>query len=180
LRRAARQLVDDLLQYEQAFIASNVVPPEVDIALKDFGPLRALRISRGPFGGLALGMVPHRGYCKRAWPPSSPVSGAFLRVALGASSKTIVNHGSQAQEGSLASKNCQRNLWALAFVLTEAGAGSDLSSLRLSAKADRRWLRFSTGQRTYISNADVADLYVVFARTGGSDELRNAFFGLFD
>jgi acyl-CoA dehydrogenase len=170
LRRAARQLVDDLLQYEQAFVVSNVVPPEVDIALKDFG-LYGLRIPEA-FGGLALGMVPTAAIVSELG-RLPPQFWAFLRVALGASSKTIVNHGSQAQKDRwlprIANGTC-----GVAFVLTEAGAGSDLSSLRLSAKRiDGGYVL--NGTKTYISNADVADLYVVFARTGGSDGLRNAF-----
>ena len=53
-----------------------------------------------------------------------------------------------------------------AFALTEPGHGSDAASLELAAEADGNGWRL-TGEKAYISNAPHADLYIVFARTGG-------------
>ncbi|MCJ1899252.1 MULTISPECIES: acyl-CoA dehydrogenase [Paracoccus] len=51
------------------------------------------------------------------------------------------------------------------FALTEPGAGSDVASTAtLAERAPGGW-RLS-GEKTYISNGGIADLYVVFARTG--------------
>ncbi|WP_374327762.1 acyl-CoA dehydrogenase family protein [Paracoccus pantotrophus] len=51
------------------------------------------------------------------------------------------------------------------FALTEPGAGSDVASTAtLAEHAPGGWRL--TGEKTYISNGGIADLYVVFARTG--------------
>src|SRR5699024_5409889 len=55
------------------------------------------------------------------------------------------------------------------FALTEPGAGSDPSSLRTSAVLDGGdWV--IDGYKHFITNAPVADLFVVFARTRAADE----------
>ncbi len=51
-----------------------------------------------------------------------------------------------------------------AFALTEPGAGSDAGALRLMAESDGDGWRLS-GEKTWISNAPDADVYVVFGRT---------------
>src|SRR5215213_1894495 len=52
-----------------------------------------------------------------------------------------------------------------AFALTEPEAGSDVSSVRTSARRDGDSYRI-TGRKSFISNAGLADFYTVFARTG--------------
>jgi acyl-CoA dehydrogenase len=54
-----------------------------------------------------------------------------------------------------------------AFALSEPGAGSDAAALALRAEPDPGggWRLF--GEKTWISNAPEADVYAVFARTGG-------------
>ncbi|GAB4353815.1 MAG: acyl-CoA dehydrogenase family protein [Oricola sp.] len=52
-----------------------------------------------------------------------------------------------------------------AFALTEPASGSDVASIATTArKADGGYVL--DGEKTYISNGGIADLYVVFARTG--------------
>ena len=52
-----------------------------------------------------------------------------------------------------------------AFALTEPGAGSDVAATSTTAeRIDDGWLL--NGEKTWISNGGIADLYVVFARTG--------------
>ncbi len=52
-----------------------------------------------------------------------------------------------------------------AFALTEAGSGSDVAGLEMTATRDGD--RFVlAGEKTWISNGGIADLYTVFARTG--------------
>ncbi|HUR27759.1 MAG TPA: acyl-CoA dehydrogenase [Planctomycetota bacterium] len=55
--------------------------------------------------------------------------------------------------------------WCAAFALTEPGAGSSLTDVALRAKRDRHGWRLS-GHKTFISNAGLADVYTVLARTG--------------
>jgi alkylation response protein AidB-like acyl-CoA dehydrogenase len=59
-----------------------------------------------------------------------------------------------------------------AFALTEPGAGSDVAALSLRADPDPDGdggYRL-TGEKLWISNAPDADVYTVFARTGGEEE----------
>ncbi|MEA2696369.1 MAG: acyl-CoA dehydrogenase [Myxococcales bacterium] len=58
-----------------------------------------------------------------------------------------------------------------AFALTEAGAGSDLGALVTTARRDGGRYRLD-GEKCLISNAGIASVYVVFARTGGEGERR--------
>ncbi|TFH39780.1 MAG: acyl-CoA dehydrogenase [Chrysiogenales bacterium] len=56
----------------------------------------------------------------------------------------------------------------LAVAMTEPEAGSDLASIRTTAKRDGdRWV--INGQKTFISNGHLADIVVVACRTGGPD-----------
>jgi acyl-CoA dehydrogenase len=52
-----------------------------------------------------------------------------------------------------------------AFALTEPGSGSDVAAIATTAKrAEGGYIL--NGEKTYISNGGIADIYVVFARTG--------------
>jgi acyl-CoA dehydrogenase len=52
-----------------------------------------------------------------------------------------------------------------AFALSEQAAGSDVAALAMTATRDGAGWRLD-GEKTWISNAGIADVYVVFARTG--------------
>ena len=57
------------------------------------------------------------------------------------------------------------------FALTEPGSGSDSMSLR--TRAERRGDRFVlNGSKTFITNGSVADVFLVFARTGREEGAR--------
>lgn len=57
--------------------------------------------------------------------------------------------------------------WIGSFVLSEAGSGSDASSLRTSAvKSGDHYLL--NGTKLWITQADSADVFIVMARTGGT------------
>ena len=53
-----------------------------------------------------------------------------------------------------------------AFALSEPEAGSDVAALAMTAKPDGNDHVRLDGEKTWISNAGIADHYVVFARTG--------------
>ena len=59
----------------------------------------------------------------------------------------------------------RRGEWIAAFALSEKEAGSDVAAMRCSARreGDRYIL---DGEKTWISNGGIADVYSVFARTG--------------
>jgi alkylation response protein AidB-like acyl-CoA dehydrogenase len=50
-----------------------------------------------------------------------------------------------------------------AFAISESGAGSDVAAMQTSARSDGSGWRLD-GEKTWISNAGVADHYIVFAR----------------
>ncbi|WP_020591887.1 acyl-CoA dehydrogenase family protein [Kiloniella laminariae] len=52
-----------------------------------------------------------------------------------------------------------------AFALTEPASGSDVANIQMSAESTDDGFVLS-GEKTWISNGGIADLYVVFARTG--------------
>jgi len=52
-----------------------------------------------------------------------------------------------------------------AFALTEPQSGSDVANIAMTARRDGEAYVLS-GEKTWISNGGIADLYVVFARTG--------------
>ena len=58
-----------------------------------------------------------------------------------------------------------------AFAISEKGAGSDVANMATAAEADGNgWV--INGEKTWISNAGIADHYVVFARTGEAEGAR--------
>jgi acyl-CoA dehydrogenase len=54
-----------------------------------------------------------------------------------------------------------------AFALTEPASGSDVANITTGARRDGDGFVLD-GEKTWISNGGIADLYVVFARTGGA------------
>ena len=63
---------------------------------------------------------------------------------------------------------CASGEWSPAFALSEPEAGSDTAALRTSAVRDGdEWV--INGTKNWISNASIADFYVVFARTSVDD-----------
>ena len=78
---------------------------------------------------------------------------------------------------SLAGTEVQKNRWLptvvsgqvlCAFAVTEPEAGSDLASVRCRGERDGALWRLS-GVKTFISNAGIAGLYTVLARTGAEE-----------
>jgi len=75
---------------------------------------------------------------------------------------------------TLAGTDAQRSRWLpevargraiAAFALSEPGAGSDAAALSTAARRDgSHWVL--DGEKTWISNGGIADVYCVFARTG--------------
>jgi acyl-CoA dehydrogenase len=61
-----------------------------------------------------------------------------------------------------------------AFALTEPDAGSDITAMKTVARHDGQGWRIS-GVKTFISNAGIADHYVVFGRVEGEDKGYAAF-----
>ncbi|HSC05830.1 MAG TPA: acyl-CoA dehydrogenase family protein [Steroidobacteraceae bacterium] len=97
---------------------------------------------------------------------------AFAMQGLGSSPITL--HGSDALQGRYLPGVC-RGETIPAFAISEESAGSDVRAMR--ATAQRRGSEYVVnGQKTWISNAGLADFYVVFCRFPEQGE--NAFLAL--
>jgi alkylation response protein AidB-like acyl-CoA dehydrogenase len=69
---------------------------------------------------------------------------------------------------------CASGEWSPAFALSEPEAGSDPAALRTSAVRDGdEWV--INGQKNWITNAGVADFYIVFAKTDRERNRSSAF-----
>jgi len=86
---------------------------------------------------------------------------AFAMQGLGAGAISLF--GTAAQRQWL--KRTRAGAAIAAFALSEAGSGSDVANIAMTAARDGGDYLLN-GEKTWISNGSIADLYVVFARTG--------------
>ena len=88
--------------------------------------------------------------------------------------KGLLLFGTQAQKARYLPKLASGEMIA-AFCLTESGAGSDAASIRTHAEknADGSWTL--NGEKIWITNGGIADLYTVFARTASPQGKITAF-----
>jgi acyl-CoA dehydrogenase len=87
---------------------------------------------------------------------------AFAMQGLGAGPITLFGTPQQ-RERYLSDVTCGKAI--MAFAISEREAGSDVAALRTRAVRDGDGYVID-GEKTWISNAGIADRYVVFARTG--------------
>jgi acyl-CoA dehydrogenase len=87
---------------------------------------------------------------------------AFAMQGLGSGAVAIVDSDEQRR---LVLQRVRRGQWLAAFALSEKEAGSDVAAMACSARVDGNGYRLD-GEKTWISNGGIADVYTVFARTG--------------
>ncbi|MGN9842580.1 acyl-CoA dehydrogenase family protein [Nonomuraea sp. H19] len=167
----------EVLAAVRTFVRKEVVPAEDVIEQTDEIPdaIRAKAADMGLFGfalpeeygGLGFSMTEdvqlamELGY-------TTPAFRSMLGTNNGIAGQVLVNFGTDEQK--------RRHLPDLAagakiasFALTESEAGSDPSGLRTRAVRVEGGYRI-TGQKRFITNADRADLFMVFARTNADTE----------
>jgi len=114
-------------------------------------------------GGLGLS---NGGYARVLSQSSSHDSSVSLTIGAHSSigMKGILLFGTPEQKARYLPRLASGEMIA-AFCLTESGAGSDAASIRTHAvkKTDGSWLL--NGEKIWITNGGIADLYTVFART---------------
>ena len=136
-------------------------PAEFIQALRDLG-LFGLIIPE-EHGGLGLS---NAGYARVLSQTSSHDSSVSLTIGAHSSigMKGILLFGTPEQRARYLPKLASGAMLA-AFCLTESGAGSDAASIRTQAvkNADGTWTL--NGEKIWITNGGIADLYTVFART---------------
>jgi len=87
---------------------------------------------------------------------------AFAMQGLGSGAITLAGDPALQQEVLL---RVARGDWIAAFALSEPEAGSDVAALACEARREGDHYVLS-GDKTWISNGGIADVYCVFARTG--------------
>ena len=87
---------------------------------------------------------------------------AFAMQGLGTGA--IALSGSPELRAAVLPKACSGE-WLAAFALSETQAGSDVGAMRCAARADGDSYVLD-GEKTWISNGGIAQVYTVFARTG--------------
>lgn len=86
----------------------------------------------------------------------------FAMQGLGTGAITL--HGDAAMKQQILPRVAKGD-WIAAFALSEADAGSDVAAMAMTAVRDGDTFVLN-GQKTWISNGGIADVYTVFARTG--------------
>ena len=174
------RLTDDQLAFKKAardFLEAEVVPhrqqwdrdEEVDPALPaKLGEIGFFGITiPEEYGGLGGDWITYCIGMEELGRADSAVRG-IVSVSTGLCGKVILSHGSEAQR--------QQWLPGIAsgtkvgcFALTEPDNGSDPAHLKTRARRDGdSWV--ISGSKIFITNATIADVALVFARTGSEDD----------
>ncbi len=165
----------DVLKAVRSFVREQVVPREDEIEETDAIPEALRRTSRDmglfgyalpeQYGGLGLSLseevrlVFELGY-------ASPAFRSMFGTSNGIAGQVLVNSGTDAQKDAWLPRLASGDVIG-AFALTEAEAGSDPSTLTTTAARDGDDYVIN-GAKRFITNAPEADVFMVFARTGGS------------
>jgi acyl-CoA dehydrogenase len=167
---AAEDFAEILAQVTR-FVRDEVVPREREIADTNAVPdgLRAQAAAMGLFGyaipeeygGLGLDLTQdvelalELGYTSLAFR-------SLFGTNNGIAGQVLVGYGTDAQKKRWLEPMAEGRVVA-SFALTEPEAGSDPSGMRSTAtRADDGWI--INGQKRFITNAPIADLFVAFAR----------------
>ena len=117
------------------------------------------------FGGLALDMEKQ---CQAmiAVTRASSVYRARFSTTVGLSAQAILLNGRDEQCSTYLPR-LAKGEWTSAFALTEENAGSDATNVETTARRDGNGYVLN-GNKRYITNSNIADLFVVMARTDES------------
>src|SRR6478609_5407015 len=162
----------EVLDTVRDFVREQVVPREEEIEETDAIPedIRRKAVDMGlfgytlpeEFGGLGATLTEDVQLAfEFGW--TTPAFRSMFGTNNGIAGKVLVNAGTRAQQETWLPRLAAGQV--ASFALTEAEAGSDPSGLTTRAVRDGDgWV--ITGAKRFITNAPLADLFVVFARTG--------------
>jgi acyl-CoA dehydrogenase len=166
-----------ILAETRRFVRTAVVPREQEILANDKVPddLRDQAKKMGLFGyaipqqwgGLGLDLMQDVELAMELGYTSLALRSMF-GTNNGIAGQVLVGFGTEEQKSRWLEPMASGDVVA-SFALTEPGAGSNPSGLRTKALRDADdWI--ISGQKRFITNAPVADLFVVFARTRPADD----------
>ncbi|OBI36152.1 acyl-CoA dehydrogenase [Mycobacterium sp. E1386] len=167
----------EILAQTRQFVRSAVVPREQEILEQDRVPddLRDEAKKMGLFGyaipqewgGLGLNLMQDVELAMELGYTSLALRSMF-GTNNGIAGQVLVGFGTDEQKSRWLESIATGDVVA-SFALTEPGAGSNPAGLRTKAvRNDGDWV--ISGQKRFITNAPVADLFVVFARTRPADD----------
>ncbi|MFI5953185.1 acyl-CoA dehydrogenase family protein [Cryptosporangium sp. NPDC051539] len=150
----------EVVPLEEQIDATDEFPPDIVAAAKEMG-LYGFTIPE-QYGGLGLSaaeevrLVFELGY-------TTPAFRSLFGTNNGIAGHTLLEGGTEEQKKDYLPKVASGE-WVASFALTEPDAGSDPAAMTTRAVADGDdWV--ITGSKRYITNAPVADVFLVFART---------------
>ncbi|GBE67459.1 acyl-CoA dehydrogenase [Mycobacterium sp. MFM001] len=166
-----------ILAQTREFVRTAVVPREQEILANDRVPddLRDQARQMGLFGyaipqewgGLGLNLAQDVELAMELGYTSLALRSMF-GTNNGIAGQVLVGFGTDEQKSRWLAAMASGEVVA-SFALTEAGAGSNPAGLRTKAVRDGdNWV--ISGEKRFITNAPVADLFVVFARTRPADD----------
>src|SRR6201991_949469 len=167
----------EILAQTRHFVRSAVVPREQEILAGDKVPddLREQAEKMGLFGyaipqewgGLGLDLTQDVELAMELGYTTLALRSMF-GTNNGIAGQVLVGFGTDEQKSRWLEGIASGDV-AASFALTEPGAGSNPAGLRTKAvREGDNWV--ISGQKRFITNAPVADLFVVFARTGPADD----------
>ncbi len=162
----------EILRVTREFVRSRVIPRETEIMEADEVPadLRAAARELGLFGyaipqewgGLGLDLTQDVELAMELGYTSLALRSMF-GTNNGIAGQVLVHYGTEAQKAAWLERIASGEVVA-SFALTEPGAGSNPAGLRTRAVRDGDdWV--ISGSKRFITNAPVAGLFLVFART---------------
>ncbi|MFY1845795.1 acyl-CoA dehydrogenase family protein [Achromobacter dolens] len=158
---AVRRFVHErLIPAEDELAASGQVPPDIVAEMRELG-LFGLSISPD-HGGLGLTMEEEVKVVFELG-QTSPAFRSLAGTNIGIGSQAMVLAGTDEQRARYLPRLASGELIG-SFALTEPDAGSDAMALRLSAERDGDHYVLN-GTKRYITNAPIAGLFSVMART---------------
>jgi acyl-CoA dehydrogenase len=166
----------EILAQTRHFVRSAVVPREQEILADDRVPddLREQAAKMGlfgyaipqEFGGLGLNLAQDVEMAMELGYTSLALRSMF-GTNNGIAGQVLVGFGTDEQKAQWLERLATGEV--ASFALTEPGAGSNPSGLRTKAIRDgENWI--INGDKRFITNAPIADLFVVFARTRPADD----------
>ena len=165
-----------ILAQTRLFVRSAVVPREQEILADDRVPddLREQAAKMGlfgyaipqEFGGLGLNLAQDVEMAMELGYTSLALRSMF-GTNNGIAGQVLVGFGTDEQKAQWLERLATGDV--ASFALTEPGAGSNPSGLRTKAIRDGdNWI--INGDKRFITNAPIADLFIVFARTRPADD----------
>ena len=167
-----RQIAEATAEFAENRIATQVT----EIEAKNFEVSRALMREAGELGLLGVDVPEEYGGVELDKVTSAivadriAISGSFsvtFSAHTGIGTLPIVWYGTPEQKARYLPKLASGE-WLSAYALSEASAGSDAMNIRTTAKLspDERYYLLN-GEKMWISNAGMADLFTIFAKIDG-------------